>query len=172
MTNTITSAPFLQRETSWQHADDVEHIRGRTRDRTLSRATVGKSVRPDESSTLRGRSRQRATSPSGRASRNASPSLGSILYYRLKGSSRREHCPSRPASSSSTRRRQNSPRRRQQRARSRSRTAARAAVESMMLENQQQQQQTSSLRNEILIQDKAGNLTSFLGDPQAGIRYS
>lgn len=41
-----------------------------------------------------------------------------------------------------------------------------------MLENQQQQQQTSSLRNEILIQDKAGNRTSFLGDPQAGIRYS
>lgn len=151
MTNSIATTSFLQREPSWHgHADDADHARGRSRVRTLSRTSVGKSVRPDESSTLRGRSRRRAASPSGFASRNPSPSLGSILHHKLNQSSRREHCPSRTASSSSTRR-QNSPRRRHQRARSRSRNATRAALESMMLETQQQQ--SSGLRNEILQED-------------------
>lgn len=156
----MTSTPFLHREPSRHaHADDADNSRGRSRVRTLSRASVGKSVRPDESSTLRGRSRRRAASPVGLASRNSSPSLGSILYYKLKESSRREHCPSRPASSSSTRR-QNSPRRRHQRTRSHSRNAA---VEAMMLETQQQQ--SSSLRNEIL-QEEAKGLDSNPAEPQ------
>jgi hypothetical protein len=39
----------------------------------------------------------------------------------------------------------------------------------MMLENQQQQQQqqTSSLRNEVLIQDKTGGQISTISDRQA-----
>lgn len=158
MTNSITSTPFLQRELSWHaHTEDADNVRGRSRVRTLSRGSVGKSVHPDESSTLRGRSRRRAASPNGLASRNSSPALGSILYYRLKESGRREHCPSRPASSSSTRR-QNSPRRRTQRTRSRSRNATRAAVESMLLETPQQQQ-SSGLRNEVLQEDAIGQST-------------
>jgi hypothetical protein len=155
MTNSITSVPFLQREPSWHaNVDDVDSTRGRTRVRNLSRSNVSKSINPEESSTLRGRSRRRAASPSGLGSRNASPSLGSILYYKLKESSRREHCPSRPASSSSTRR-QNSPRRRQQRTRSTSRNAARAVVEAKVAE-MQLQQQSSSLRNEVLREDPLG----------------
>lgn len=94
-----------------------EIMRGRTRHRCHARGTAPNSDRTDESSTLRGRSRQRASSPRGSASRNQSPSLLSptrhlALYnssggngnsnnhnYRLRDS-RREHCPSRATSPS------------------------------------------------------------------------
>lgn len=80
-----------------------EIMRGRTRHRSHVRSTV-KVERPDESSTLRGRSRERASSPRGPTSRNHSPSLMSpsrhlAISNRLRDS-RREHCPSRATSPS------------------------------------------------------------------------
>jgi len=80
-----------------------EIMRGRTRHRNHARGSIT-SERADESSTLRGRSRQRASSPIGSASRNHSPSLMSpprhfALHNRLRDG-RREHCPSRATSPS------------------------------------------------------------------------
>lgn len=79
-------------------------MRGRTRHRCHNRDSAPNSERADESSTLRGRSRQRALSPRGSASRNQSPSLLSptrhlALSNRFRDS-RREHCPSRATSPS------------------------------------------------------------------------
>lgn len=121
--------------------DHDSHIaRGRKRDRSLTRASVSnKPVRADESSTLRGRSRQRATSPLGMVSRNASPSLMSptrhlLLHNRLR-ESRREHCPSRPAASPSRMRRRST--------RSRSRGPRREVEASRPADH------LSGLRNEV-----------------------
>lgn len=94
--------------------------RGRKRDRSNSPRSNIRSVRAapsDESSTLRGRSRHRATSPWGQPSRASSPSIKSpttkrLLHVRL----RREHCPSRVATPASEQRTF----RRRQRTRSRS----------------------------------------------------
>jgi hypothetical protein len=84
-------------------AGDQEVSRGRKRSRSSSRATGTKSLRPDESSTLRGRSPRRATSPFPLPSRNTSPSVlrsptSHILLYNQLRRARREHCPSRTAS--------------------------------------------------------------------------
>ncbi|KAG6040553.1 hypothetical protein E4U41_000189 [Claviceps citrina] len=81
--------------------DDVS--RGRKRSRSLSRAARSKSLRPDESSTLRGRSPRRATSPFQLHSRNTSPttlrsSTSQLLLCNQLRRARREHCPSRTAS--------------------------------------------------------------------------
>ncbi|KFH40794.1 hypothetical protein ACRE_085120 [Hapsidospora chrysogenum ATCC 11550] len=79
--------------------------RGRTRDRSQRRSTAAKSARNDdehESSTLRGRSRQRASSPPNSSPRNPSSSVLSptrhLLIYKRLRESRREHCPSRAPS--------------------------------------------------------------------------
>lgn len=77
--------------------------RGRKRSRSLSRTSRPRSLRPDESSTLRGRSPRRATSPFQLHSRNASPTTlrsptTQILLYNQLCRARREHCPSRTAS--------------------------------------------------------------------------
>ncbi|KAI5463780.1 hypothetical protein BGZ63DRAFT_423096 [Mariannaea sp. PMI_226] len=83
-------------------ATDHDAMRGRKRDRSMTRGNV-RSIRcapPDECSTLRGRSRRRATSPAvGLSSpptspRVLSPTRRRLLYARI----RREHCPSRVAS--------------------------------------------------------------------------
>ncbi|KAG6198463.1 hypothetical protein E4U25_001640 [Claviceps purpurea] len=81
--------------------DDVS--RGRKRSRSLSRTTRPKSLQPDESSTFRGRSPRRATSPIQLHSRNASPtslrpSTSQLVLYCQLRRARREHCPSRTAS--------------------------------------------------------------------------
>lgn len=98
---------------------DFDIMRGRKRDRSMTRAQV-RSIRcapSDESSTLRGRSRCRATSPS-QASRTSSPTLISPTSRRLlQARLRREHCPSRATSPSGQQRAF----RRRQRTRSRSR---------------------------------------------------
>ncbi|KAK5998692.1 hypothetical protein PT974_01074 [Cladobotryum mycophilum] len=79
---------------------DHDNMRGRTRDRSVARS---KSIKPDESSTLRGRSRRRSISPFTRASRATSPAVLSpanrlqFLHGRLQDK-RREHCPSRVSS--------------------------------------------------------------------------
>jgi hypothetical protein len=80
-----------------------EMTRGRKRDRSTSRTTV-QSARAEESSTLRGRSRQRALSPMDAPSRSHSPSLMTpttylLLTNRLRHARKREHCPSRATSS-------------------------------------------------------------------------
>ncbi|KPM44359.1 hypothetical protein AK830_g2191 [Neonectria ditissima] len=104
---------------------DHDAMRGRKRDRSTTRH----SVRPircapaDECSTLRGRSRRRATSPAlGYSSRGTSPRVPSptrrrLLHARL----RREHCPSRVSSSVERQQQQQQALRRRQRTRSRSR---------------------------------------------------
>ncbi|KAG5917812.1 hypothetical protein E4U53_004154 [Claviceps sorghi] len=81
--------------------DDVS--RGRKRSRSLSRTARSRSLRPDESSTLRGRSPRRATSPFQLYSRNTSPaalksSTSHLLLCNRLRRARREHCPSRTAS--------------------------------------------------------------------------
>ncbi|RDA95063.1 hypothetical protein CP533_2118 [Ophiocordyceps camponoti-saundersi (nom. inval.)] len=79
---------------------DHDHVRGRRRSRSATRNSI-QALRCDESSTLRGRSPRRASSP-----------LGSVATP-LRRHSRREHCPSRAADPSSILRR------RRQRSRSR-----------------------------------------------------
>ncbi|RDA84119.1 hypothetical protein CP532_0094 [Ophiocordyceps camponoti-leonardi (nom. inval.)] len=79
---------------------DHDHVRGRRRSRSSTRNSI-QALRCDESSTLRGRSPRRASSP-----------LGSVASP-LRRHSRREHCPSRAADPSSLLRR------RRQRSRSR-----------------------------------------------------
>ncbi|KAF4471511.1 branched-chain amino acid aminotransferase [Fusarium albosuccineum] len=126
----------------------AEHdvMRGRKRERSMTRGNV-RSIRcapSDESSTLRGRSRRRAVSPSlgytSRASsprRVLSPTRRRLLHARL----RREHCPSRVASPVEQQR----PFRRRQRTRSRSR-GPRLEME---LEAARQADILSGLRNEV-----------------------
>ncbi|KFA77916.1 hypothetical protein S40288_02484 [Stachybotrys chartarum IBT 40288] len=79
-------------------AADPDATRGRKRDRSMTRANV-KHIRPDESSTLRGRSPRRATSPFDYTSRTTTPALLSptrhlLLHHHIQ-KARREHCPSR-----------------------------------------------------------------------------
>lgn len=125
---------------------DHDHSRGRKRDRVSTRPDV-KSVRPDESSTLRGRSRRRSPSPHSLVSRDTSPTVMSptrrlLLRGRLR-ESRREHCPSRAASPSQQ------AFRRQQRTRSRSRGPR------LEQELHRSLDLLSSLRNEVFLVEKA-----------------
>ncbi|KAK2590815.1 hypothetical protein QQS21_011502 [Conoideocrella luteorostrata] len=119
--------------------------RGRKRSRSLSRAARSRSLRPDESSTLRGRSPRRATSPYPLPSRNTSPAAlksptSQILLYNQLRRARREHCPSRTASPTDR------TYRRRQRTRSRSRGPRRDH------EPVRSPDYLSSLRNEVLFE--------------------
>lgn len=125
--------------------------RGRKRDRSQTRAS-SHSIRADESSTLRGRSRRRATSPFAQPSRSSTPSLMSptrqlLLHNRLRDT-RREHCPSRKQSPTGRPVLQ----RRRQRSRSRSRSRGPRAD----LELHRGIDHSSSLRHEVLVDD--GNI--------------
>jgi len=117
-------------------------MRGRTRDRSHNRSSLNND-RSDrlEASTLRGRSRQRASSPHD-SSRNPSGSLLSptrqILYNRLHYP-RREHCPSRAPSPVGQRRR----------TRSRSRGLPRLEREAFKMADAQ-----SGLRNELHVEEE------------------
>ncbi|KAM0432787.1 hypothetical protein ACHAPT_004489 [Fusarium lateritium] len=117
------SSSFAEPPTIVSPSADHDAMRGRKRERSMTRGGNVRSIRcapSDESSTLRGRSRRRAVSPSlgytSRASsprRVLSPTRRRLLHARL----RREHCPSRVASPIEQQR----PFRRRQRTRSRSR---------------------------------------------------
>ncbi|KAL7921139.1 hypothetical protein ACQKWADRAFT_314192 [Trichoderma austrokoningii] len=127
---------------------DHDGFRGRTRDRNTPSS---QSLRPDESSTLRGRSRRRSISPFSLASRTSSPSAISsanrlILYNRLR-EKRREHCPSRIASPASQDGFQ--PQRRM-RSRSRSRSRGPRAEQ----EPHRHVDHLSRLRNEVFLSDE------------------
>ncbi|OAQ68946.1 branched-chain amino acid aminotransferase [Pochonia chlamydosporia 170] len=131
-------------------APDQEVSRGRKRSRSSSRVGRSRSLRPDESSTLRGRSPRRATSPFPLPSRNTSPSIlrsptSQILLYNQLRRVRREHCPSRTASPGDR------SLRRSQRTRSRSRGPRRdhEPVRSPDIQ--------SSLRNEVLYEHQDGS---------------
>lgn len=127
---------------------DYDAMRGRKRDRSKTRSDrrpIRCAPSDSEASTLRGRSRRRATSPAlGHTSRTSSPrrvlspTRRRFLHARL----RREHCPSRVASPVEH------PHmfRRRQRTRSRSREP-RFDLE---LDMSRQSDVLSSLRNEVL----------------------
>lgn len=125
-----------------------DDVRGRTRDRNIPNS---KSLRPDESSTLRGRSRRRSISPFSLTSRASSPSVKSsanrlILHNRLR-EKRREHCPSRIASPASQDVFQS-----QQRMRSRSRGRGRGPRVEQELHRHVDH--LSRLRNEVFLSDE------------------
>ena len=123
-------------------------MRGRTRDRNShQRSPAVKPTRTDqgESSTLRGRSRQRASSPSDLSSKTPSSSLLSptrhlLIYNRLRDS-RREHCPSRAPSppNAGLRRR---------------RTRSRDRGPRLECESRETPEVRSSLRNEVHINEE------------------
>jgi hypothetical protein len=126
---------------------DQDVARGRRRDRSMTRVT-NNSVRADESSTLRGRSRRRATSPPAGPSRGSTPSLMSptrqlLLHNRLR-ETRRQHCPSRKQSPTGQPALQ---RRRRQRSRSRSRGLH------LDLELHRGVDHSSGLRHEVLVDE-------------------
>jgi hypothetical protein len=131
-------------------ATDPDSLRGRKRDRSMTRSNV-KQMRPDESSTLRGRSPRRATSPFDHTSRTATPSLLSptrhlLLHHHIQ-KARREHCPSRVAASVGQA--QLDPRR--PRSRSRGRGTYRAQRQDT--EGHRSTDLLSGLRNEVRIDD-------------------
>jgi hypothetical protein len=143
--------------------------RGRQRGRSLTRSREPrKPLRADETSTLRGRSRQRALSPLGaRSPRNTSASASASLMspprqllhnLRIPNSRRREHCPSR-ATSPSRPSRPSSPSSlvaRRTRTRSRRRSPApRAVIESSRFSLEHHQ--LSGLRHEILVDGSEGS---------------
>ncbi|KAG5982028.1 hypothetical protein E4U54_006433 [Claviceps lovelessii] len=135
--------------------DDVS--RGRKRSRSLSRTARSKSLRPDESSTLRGRSPRRATSPFVLHSRNTSPaalrsSPSHLLLHSQLRRARREHCPSRTASPA-----ERTVRRRQ---RSRSRGRSRSRKPRRDHEPVRSPDAFSRLRNEILFHQVEGSVAS------------
>ena len=157
---TNMSPTFDRRSTSRNElgAADHEAMRGRKRDRSMTRTSV-KVIGPDESSTLRGRSRRRANSPLGYASRNTSPSLISptrqrMLYDRLRGS-RREHCPSRPVSPSG-----------QERLRRRRRTRTRSRGPKLELDLTRSLDLLSSLRNEVRLDEDDTGFIERTGAPR------
>ncbi|KAH6607634.1 branched-chain amino acid aminotransferase [Trichoderma cornu-damae] len=131
---------------------DHDGSRGRTRDRNIPNS---KSLRPDESSTLRGRSRRRSVSPFNLTSRTSSPSVKSsanrlMLHNRLR-EKRREHCPSRmasPASQEVFQQQQQQQQQKQQRMRSRSRGPR------MEKDLHRPVDLLSSLRNEVFLSDE------------------
>lgn len=143
-------------------APSADMTRGRTRDRSHPRHYSSKPGRGDEyeASTLRGRSRQRASSPLGSPSSPSpgrrddpsaaasvmSPTRHLLLHNRLRDS-RREHCPSRAPSPSERGVRRS----RRARSRSRSRGAARAADHHVDLHRPHEG--LSGLRNEVHADD-------------------
>ncbi|KAM0259042.1 hypothetical protein ACHAQJ_003542 [Trichoderma viride] len=132
---------------------DNDGSRGRTRDRDIPNS---KSLRPDESSTLRGRSRRRSISPFSLTSRTSSPSVKSsanrlILHNRLR-EKRREHCPSRIASPAGQDVFQP-----QQRMRSRSRGHRVPRLSRAEQELHRHVDHLSSLRNEVFLSDEETN---------------
>ena len=136
------------------HGPDVMRGRTRVRGHTRPAAHPGRTEEY-ESSTLRGRSRQRATSPHTSASRNPSSSLLSpprhlILYKRFR-ESRREHCPSRVPSPSPSG--ASLGRRRRTRSRSRSRATR------MDIETPKFVETHSSLRHEVHLGDDSDEQT-------------
>ncbi|KAG9259207.1 uncharacterized protein F5Z01DRAFT_642603 [Emericellopsis atlantica] len=135
-------------------------MRGRTRDRSHPRAALaGERLDKVESSTFRGRSRQRASSPPGPASRNPSRSMLSptrqiLLHNRLRDA-RREHCPSRPARDSSP---SQTAALQQRRRRTRSRSRGPRRLEADM---QQKTVEThSSLRHQVRVDSEPTNSTT------------
>ncbi|CAM1511600.1 Fc.00g091130.m01.CDS01 [Cosmosporella sp. VM-42] len=133
-------------------APAAEHdgIRGRKRDRSVTRSSV-RTIRcppSEDASTLRGRSRHRATSPWGYTSRAASPSVNSpnrkrLLHARL----RREHCPSRVAT----------PAQEQIRRRQRTRSRSRGPQFDHEVEASRAGDALSGLRNEVLADHEEEN---------------
>jgi hypothetical protein len=119
---------------------DLDDSRGRRRDRSQPRASAS-SLRTDESSTLRGRSRHRAVSPHTQSSRTStlSSTRQLLLQNRLRDT-RREHCPSRKQSPSGQ-----SILMRRQRSRSRTRTSQ------FELDVYRPSDHTSSLRREVFM---------------------
>ncbi|KAF7560526.1 hypothetical protein G7046_g3610 [Stylonectria norvegica] len=144
------SAPFAEPAIIIASPPDHDIMRGRKRDRSMTRTSV-RAIRcapSDESSTLRGRSRRRATSPTAYASRASSPSLMSPTRKRLLRARLREHCPSRVASPAEQ---QRTVRRRRQRTRSRSRgPLLETETDSPIL---RAGDALSGLRNEVLVDD-------------------
>lgn len=132
---------------------DTMANRGRTRDR----GSTLPIPRTKERSTRRGRSRQRASSPTSSRATSPSPSIMSpsrhLLYNRrLRDNVRREHCPSRPASPSRLPATSTSPLAARRRARSRRRSPAPLASREPprpLLELQN----LSGLRNEVLAEE-------------------
>ena len=122
---------------------DHDGMRGRKRDRSGTRSSV-RTIRcppSEDASTLRGRSRHRATSPWGYTSRAPSPSVNStnrkrLLHARL----RREHCPSRVAT----------PAKEQIRRRQRTRSRSRGPQFDLEVEATRAGDVLSGLRNEVL----------------------
>lgn len=138
-----SGSAFREVGTSGPMAAEQETARGRKRSRSMTRRPTT-TFRPDESSTLRGRSPRRATSPFPLPSRNTSPALRSptshiLLVHQLRRA-RREHCPSRPASKSD----QSSLRRTQ-----RTRSKSRGPRISLAQEAFRSPDNFSSLRNEV-----------------------
>ncbi|KAH0532075.1 hypothetical protein TsFJ059_000814 [Trichoderma semiorbis] len=127
---------------------DLDGSRGRTRDRNIPNS---KNLRPDESSTLRGRSRRRSVSPFSLTSRTSSPavkpSANRLMLHNRMREKRREHCPSRYASPANQDAFQQQP----PRMRSRSRGPR---VEQ---ELHRPVDHLSSLRNEVFLSDEETN---------------
>ncbi|KAH7328373.1 hypothetical protein B0I35DRAFT_16727 [Stachybotrys elegans] len=139
-------------------AQDPDSMRGRKRDRSMTRTNV-RSLRTEESSTLRGRSPRRATSPVGYASRHATPSLLSptrhlLLQNRLHFArqSRREHCPSRSIRVPEAR--ALSPRRYRSRSRSRGPRSVALADVDIHTHHHRTHELLSSLRNEVRVDEE------------------
>ncbi|KAL6914092.1 hypothetical protein FSST1_011852 [Fusarium sambucinum] len=142
------SSSYTEPSTTMSPAVDHDVLRGRKRERSMTRGSVRtfRAAPADESSNLRGRSRRRAASPAlsytSRPSsprRVPSPTRRRLLHARL----RREHCPSRVASP--VEQQQHRPIRRRQRTRSQSR-GPRLEME---LGSQQPTDGFSGLRNEV-----------------------
>ncbi|OBS21995.1 hypothetical protein FPOA_08332 [Fusarium poae] len=146
------SSSYTEPSTTMSPAADHDVLRGRKRERSMTRGSVRtfRAAPADESSNLRGRSRRRAASPAlsytSRPSsprRVPSPTRRRLLHARL----RREHCPSRVASpvEQQQQQQQHRPIRRRQRTRSQSR-GPRLEME---LGSQQPTDGFSGLRNEV-----------------------
>ncbi|KAM0202851.1 hypothetical protein ACHAPA_000721 [Fusarium lateritium] len=97
------SSSYSEPPTMISPTADHDVLRGRKRERSMTRGSVRsfRAAPPDESSNLRGRSRRRAASPAlsytsqpSSPRRVPSPTRRRLLHARL----RREHCPSRVAS--------------------------------------------------------------------------
>jgi hypothetical protein len=167
--NMLRTAVISDREaspdTSRMDTREGSSARGRQRGRSLTRSRAPrKSLRTDETSTLRGRSRERALSPhGGRSPRTTSNSASTSLMspsrqllhsLRIPESRRRQHCPSR-ATSPSRRSSPSSLAVRRTRTRSRRRSPApRAVLESSRFSLDHHQ--LSGLRHEILADSSDG----------------
>ncbi|KAF5018658.1 hypothetical protein F66182_9351 [Fusarium sp. NRRL 66182] len=155
------SSSFAEPPTIISPTADHDVLRGRRRERSMTRGSVRsfRAAPTDESSNLRGRSRCRAVSPalsfSSRPSsprRVPSPTKRRLLHARL----RREHCPSRVASPGEQQQQQQHHHQQQQqqyhrtiRRRQRTRSQSRGPRFEMELAAQQPADGLSGLRNEV-----------------------